>query len=123
MHPLVFLAIIALLIILVVIVVVLSAGTSEHFLPTQTWTDWDNYAQMYGGTRAYYGALDPEGGWHGNPHSPMNDPTGLGYGAQTPNYNAYGRSGLARFPQEVNLASASDSELASEYRKGILATR
>jgi hypothetical protein len=102
----------------------------EGFLPTQTWEDWDNYDQDHGNTRAYWGSMDPEGGWTGNPHAPMNDPSGLGFGAATPDYSAqyqprqrgFSRQG-ARPVSTKSIAHATDGELSAMYRSGIMATK
>ena len=102
-----------------------SNNKKETFLPTQTWEDWDNYDADYGNTRAYWGNMDPEGGWSGSQHSPTNDPSGVGFGAATPNYGGYQGYGRRRRrpKKQTNLAEASDAELSAMYRAGIMATK
>jgi hypothetical protein len=117
-------AIVAALLVVMVVMLVRCQKQQERFLPSQTWDDWDNYDKDQGNTRAYWGGMDEEGGWTGNAAAPGNDPSGFGFGASSPNYGRrYGRSALVHRKKEVNLAQASDSELAAEYRMGIMANK
>lgn len=118
--------------VLIIIIILIAAWQltkcqkqKDKFLPTKTWDDWDNYDKDYGNTRAYWGSMDPEGGWTGNPHAPGNDPSGYGFGATTPDYGRarYGRGAYHHPRHEINLATASEDELASEYRIGIMSTK
>lgn len=98
----------------------------DSFLPSKSWDDWDNYDKDYGNTRAYWGSVDSEGGWSGNPHSPSNDPSGYGFGAASPDYNRRinrNKNIFHRHHKEINLATASDDELTSKYRMGIMSNK
>jgi len=79
-----------------------------------SWDDYDNYSKNYGGTRAYYGAWNEDGGWEGDPYSPKNDPSGMAFGGLGQPIYGYGgyRPQQRRPSRDINLAKASDEELS-----------
>jgi len=102
-----------------------------------TWDDWDNYAKNNSHKREYWGQLDPEGGWQGNPYSPKNNPGGYGFnaamsGAAMPGYaQQYAPRGpVTAGPQtavptqyakpDINFATATKEELSYMYKAGIM---
>lgn len=91
-----------------------------------SWDKWDNYDKNYSDKREYWGQLDPEGGWQGNPYSPTNNPGGYGFGYATGDVGAPGVGGPyvpqpARLqPPGVDLANATEEELAYIYKTNLM---
>jgi hypothetical protein len=96
----------------------------------ETWDKWDNYSKNNSNRRDYWGQMDPEGGWQGNPYAPKNNPGGYGFpiatgaalgfpvaaGVGSPHTDSPTR----QVRPDIDLASASDDELTYMYNAGIM---
>jgi hypothetical protein len=94
----------------------------------KTWDKWDNYDKTNSNRRDYWGQVDPEGGWQGNPYSPKNNPGGYGFPIATGTAlgfpigvgGPYIATHVSQDHPTVNVASATNEELAYMYKAGIM---
>jgi hypothetical protein len=83
-----------------------------------TWDDYDNYAQLHGSSRDYWGSVAPGGGWTGHPLQPENNP-GIAY---MPTRDDAERPMRRIRKKRPTLVTADQQELRDLYNAQILAT-
>ena len=113
------------LILLAVLTIYYCCGSRDGFIagvPSYgSWDAWDNYDRNQGQSRDYWGGIAPGGGWTGHPLSPENNPSGIAYVPVGGIGGPMITSGRRR-PRDVNLVTASDTDLKFLLDSQILAT-